>query len=47
MLLIEMVIGRKLSKKAELIINGIGFVLLIGLVIFALVSDVIRIIVGG
>jgi len=47
LLLIEMVIGRKLSKKAELIINGIGFVLLIGLVIFALVSDVIRIIVGG
>lgn len=45
LLVVEMIIGRKLSKKAEGVVNVIGFVALIGLVIFALASDVIRIFV--
>ncbi len=39
---VEMVRGKKLSRKSEQIINVIGFVMIIGLVIFALVSDIIR-----
>ncbi|MBO4926845.1 MAG: RIP metalloprotease RseP [Clostridiales bacterium] len=39
---VEMVRGKKLSRKAEQVINVIGFVMIIGLVIFALVSDIIR-----
>ena len=40
--LVEMVRGKKLSRKSEQIINVIGFVMIIGLVIFALASDIIR-----
>ena len=43
---VEMVIGRKLSDKAEKKLTVIGFVLIILLVVFALVSDVLRIILG-
>ena len=43
---VEMVIGRKLSDKAEKKLTVIGFVLIILLVVFALVSDVLRIIFG-
>ena len=39
---VEMIRGKKLSRKSEQIINVIGFVMIIGLVIFALVSDIIR-----
>ncbi len=39
---VEMIRGKKLSRKAEQVINVIGFVMIIGLVIFALVSDIIR-----
>ena len=38
---VEMVRGKKLSRKSEQIINVIGFVMIIGQVIFALVSDII------
>ena len=47
LIIVEMVIGHKLSKKSETVINGIGFVMLIALMIFAFASDIIRIIVGG
>ncbi len=40
--LVEMVRGKKLSRKSEQIINVIGFVMIILLVIFALASDIIR-----
>ena len=43
---VEMVIGRKLSEKAEGRLTVVGFVIIIFLVIFALVSDVLRIIFG-
>lgn len=43
---VEMVIGRKLSDKAEKKLTVVGFVLIIMLVVFALVSDVLRIILG-
>ena len=43
---VEMVIGRKLSDKAEKKLTVIGFVLIILLVVFALVSDVLRIVLG-
>ena len=46
LIVVEMVIGRRLSKKAENVINVVGFFLLIALVIFAFASDIIRIIVG-
>ncbi|MCR5274403.1 MAG: RIP metalloprotease RseP [Clostridiales bacterium] len=39
---VEMIRGKKLSRKSEQIINVIGFIMIIGLVIFALVSDIIR-----
>ncbi len=47
LIIVEMIIGHKLSKKSETVINGIGFVMLIALMIFAFASDIIRIIVGG
>ena len=47
LIVVEMVIGHRLSKKSETVINGIGFVMLIALMIFAFASDIIRIIVGG
>ena len=43
---VEMVIGRKLSDKAEGKITVIGFVLIILLLIFAFVSDILTIIFG-
>lgn len=46
LLIIEMIIGHKLSEKTETIINGVGFVMLILLMIFALTSDILRIILG-
>ncbi len=39
---VEMIRGKKLSRKSEQVINVIGFVMIIALVIFALVSDIIR-----
>ena len=39
---VEMIRGKKLSRKAEQVINVIGFIAIIGLVIFALVSDIVR-----
>lgn len=47
LLLIEMIIGRPLSKRTESVINGVGFVLLIALMIFAVTSDILRIIIEG
>lgn len=44
LIIFEMIMGRKLSKKSENAINAVGFVLLIGLVLFAFASDIIRII---
>ena len=46
LIIVEMVMGRPLSKRAEGVLNAIGFVLLLALVIFAFASDIIRIIVG-
>ena len=46
LIVVEMVIGRRLSKKAENVINVVGFFLLIALVIFAFASDIIRIFVS-
>ena len=43
LIVVEMVIGRRLSKKAESVINVVGFFLLIALVLFAFASDIIRI----
>ena len=43
LIFVEMIIGRKISKKAEDVINVVGFFLLIGLVLFAFASDIIRI----
>ncbi|MBP5261459.1 MAG: RIP metalloprotease RseP [Clostridiales bacterium] len=45
LIVVEMVIGRPLSKKAENVLNAVGFVMLLCLVIFAFASDIIRIIV--
>lgn len=47
LLIVEMVIGHKLSEKSETVINAVGFVLLILLMLFAFASDIIRIIVGA
>ncbi|MCQ2528251.1 MAG: RIP metalloprotease RseP [Saccharofermentans sp.] len=44
LVVVEMVIGHKLSDKAEKIINVVGFFMLLALVIFAFASDIIRII---
>ena len=43
LIVVEMVIGRRLSKKAEGVINVVGFFLLIALVLFAFASDIVRI----
>ncbi len=40
--LVEMIRGKKLSRKSEQVINVIGFVAIVALVIFALVSDIMR-----
>lgn len=44
LVVIEMIRGKKLSLQTERIINGIGFVVLIALVIFALSSDIMRLV---
>lgn len=44
LIIIEMIMGHKLSRKSENVINTVGFVLLICLVLFAFASDIIRII---
>lgn len=46
LLIVEAVIGRPISKKAENVIAVVGFIILILLAVFALASDIIRIIVG-
>ncbi len=43
LLVIEMIMGKTLSKKSEGVINVVGYVLIFGLGLFALVSDIIRI----
>lgn len=45
-IVVEMVIGHKLSEKAEKILTIVGFVMIIMLVIFAFISDILRIIFG-
>ncbi len=47
MLIVEMVIGHKLSKKAENVIAVIGFICLIGLVLLAFSSDIAKIVIEG
>ncbi len=47
LIVVEMVIGHKLSEKSEKVINVVGFVMLIALMIFALTSDIIRIAIEG
>ncbi|NLT12647.1 MAG: RIP metalloprotease RseP [Clostridiaceae bacterium] len=42
LLLVELVRGKKLGKKAEMVINAIGFGIIIILVFAALLSDIIR-----
>lgn len=44
LVVIEMIRGKKLTLQTERIINGIGFVFLIALVIFALSSDIMRLV---
>jgi len=44
LVVIEMIRGKKLSMKTERIINAVGFVVLIALVIFALSSDIMRLV---
>ncbi|MCR4766445.1 MAG: RIP metalloprotease RseP [Saccharofermentans sp.] len=46
LILVEMVIGRKLSEKAEGRLTVIGFVMIIALLVFAFISDILRIIFG-
>lgn len=45
-IVVEMVIGHKLSEKAERILTVVGFVMIILLLIFAFISDILRIIFG-
>ena len=45
-IVVEMVIGRKLSDKAEARLTIVGFVMIVFLLIFAIVSDILRIIFG-
>lgn len=45
LIVVEMIIGHPLSKKSEYVLNAVGLVLLVGLALFALTSDIIRIIV--
>ncbi len=46
LVLVEMIRGKKLSTKTEMIINAIGFAVLIALVAFAWTSDIMRL-AGG
>ena len=43
---VEMIIGRKLSEKAEARLTVVGFVIIVLLLILAFVSDILRIIFG-
>ena len=45
-IVVEMVIGHKLSEKSERILTVVGFVMIILLLIFAFISDILRIIFG-
>ena len=45
-IVVEMVIGRKLSEKAESILTVVGFIMIVLLLILAFVSDILRIILG-
>lgn len=45
-IVVEMVIGRKLSEKAEARLTVVGFVIIVLLLILAFVSDILRIIFG-
>ena len=47
LLIVEMIIGHKLSERSENAINVVGFFMLLGLVLFAFASDFIRIFKGG
>jgi len=44
LVVIEMIRGKKISIKTERVINAVGFVVLISLVIFALSSDIMRLV---
>ena len=44
LLVVEMIRGKKLSLKSERVINAVGFVVLIALVLFALSSDIMRLV---
>ena len=44
LIIVEMVLGHKLTKKRESVINTVGFVMLVCLMVFALASDILRII---
>jgi len=46
LILVEMIRGKKLSTKTEMVINAIGFAVLIALVAFAWTSDIMRL-AGG
>ena len=46
LIVVEMVIGRKLSEKAEARLTVIGFIMIILLLILAFVSDILTIIFG-
>ncbi len=43
-IVVEMVIGRKLSEKAESVLTVVGFIMIVLLLIFAFISDILRII---
>ncbi len=45
-IVVEMVIGRRLSEKAEARLTVVGFIFIVLLLIFAFVSDILRIIFG-
>ena len=45
-IVVEMVIGHKLSEKTEGILTIIGFVMIVLLLILAFISDILRIIFG-
>ena len=45
-IVVEMVIGHKLSEKAENGLTIVGFIMIVLLVIFAFISDILRIIFG-
>ena len=44
LVVIEMIRGKKISLKTERVINAVGFVVLISLVVFALSSDIMRLV---